>query len=288
MKLLLHKSTKRHIDGIIANPGGSFLFHGPSNMGKSIAALETARMINCIGCDGGSCRSCLMLKAGTHPDIQVVGPDEKGKIGIEAVHSLIKKLKYGNYDVKSHRVIVIKKADTLTLPAQNSLLKVLEEPPTSTSFILTAVSPVGILDTIVSRCQPIYFGPFSVEELLQLDGLSKLSPEKAKNIIEAGAYRPGEIMANIERGEVDTSTDMAEHMVTSDDLFSKLKISTNIAKHPDRISRFVDILEALAKNQARSGGDPAIVVAVERLRKRLSTNINPKSALEAFAVETAC
>ena len=288
MKLLLHKSTQRHIDGIIANPGGSFLFHGPSNMGKTLAALEVARQLNCDNCADESCKSCLMLKAGMHPDIELMGQDDKNKIGIEAVQNLIKKLKYSAYDPSSHRVVIIDNAETLTLPAQNALLKVLEEPPVSTTFILTAVSPVSILETIVSRCQPVYFGPLSTDELLSLDGLKSLPRDDAEKIIEAGAHKPGEIISNLKNEETGDSLDLAEHMITSNDLFAKLKISTTVAKHPDKIGSFVDILESLAKKRAREGDNPASIIAVDRLRKRLSTNINPKSALEAFAVETAC
>lgn len=288
MKLLLHKSTKRHIDGIISNPGGSFLFHGPSKMGKALAAIETARRINCSGCDNESCHSCLMLKAGTHPDVELIFPDAKNKISIEAIQELIKKLKYGNYVSSGHRVVIIKKAEVLTLPAQNALLKALEEPPIGTTFILTSVSPSSLLETIVSRCQSVYFGPLSVEELLELDNLKSLKPSVATTIIESGAYRPGEIISSLQKDENHNSLDLAEHMVYSDDLFLKLKISTTISKHPDRVGQFVDVLEGLARKQARSGANPSSVIAVDRLRKRLSTNISPKSALEAFAVETAC
>lgn len=288
MKLLLHKSTKRHIDGIIANPGGSFLFHGPSQMGKYLAAREVARMINCLGCKDDTCKSCLMLKVDTHPDVEILQPDDKNKIGIEAVQRMIQKLKYSSYERSNNRVIIIKNADKLTLPAQNSLLKALEEPPIKTSFLLTATSPASLLETIVSRCQAIYFGPLSTEELMNLDGLKNVPQKEAKIKIEAGARKPGEIMANLNRNDADESLLLAEHMVSTNDLFAKLKISTTISKHPDRISRFVDVIESLSKRQARTLDNPNNVIAVERLRRRLSSNISPKSAIEAFAVETAC
>lgn len=288
MKLLLHKSTKRHIDGIISNPGGSFLLHGPSNMGKFLTANEIARQINCQGCADETCKSCSMLKAGTHPDVEFLKPDEKNKIGIESVHEMIQKLKYSSYDKLSNRVIIIQNADKLTLPAQNSLLKALEEPPAKTTFLLTAISPNSLLETIVSRCQAVYFGPLSANELLDLDDFKSLSQDEASKKIEAGAYRPGEIMANLNKDGEDESLLLAEHMVTSNDLFAKLKISGTISKHPDRIPKFVDVLESSAKKLARSGVSPEVVMAVERLRRRMASNISPKSALEAFAVETAC
>jgi len=53
-------------------------------------------------------------------------------------------------------VILINEAEKMTLPAQNSLLKILEEPPTSSKIILTTPSLKNLLPTITSRCQIIH------------------------------------------------------------------------------------------------------------------------------------
>lgn len=57
------------------------------------------------------------------------------------------------------RVLLISRANSLSIEAQNALLKILEEPPTNTQIILEAISEETLLPTIVSRCLPIELPP---------------------------------------------------------------------------------------------------------------------------------
>ena len=66
------------------------------------------------------------------------------------------------------RVVLIFQAEKLCIPnpeAAHALLKIIEEPPDQTLFILVSSHPGVILDTIHSRCQSIYFPPLSIEDL---------------------------------------------------------------------------------------------------------------------------
>jgi len=54
------------------------------------------------------------------------------------------------------KIIIIAEAQNLTLPAQNALLKTLEEPPAHSLIILTTPNPALLLPTVVSRCQIIH------------------------------------------------------------------------------------------------------------------------------------
>lgn len=81
---------------------------------------------------------------------------DTSSIGIE----VIKKLKQAAFLRPSQgkeKAIIIANAHELTIPAQNALLKILEEPPESTYFILTATSEDAFLPTIISRCSVITF-----------------------------------------------------------------------------------------------------------------------------------
>ena len=67
------------------------------------------------------------------------------------------------------RYILIDDADAMTVPAQNSFLKLLEEPPEATKFILTSHMPDTMLPTIRSRLQEIYITPTSsVNEIIDV------------------------------------------------------------------------------------------------------------------------
>jgi DNA polymerase III delta prime subunit len=75
--------------------------------------------------------------------------------GIDEVRQLQNLLKLKPYD-GGYRMTVIKNADYATLPAQNALLKLLEEPPIKNIIILVSVSAEKLLGTIQSRCQTIH------------------------------------------------------------------------------------------------------------------------------------
>lgn len=64
-----------------------------------------------------------------------------------------------------YRVVIIWLAEQMNLACANKLLKILEEPPQQTVFILTADHPERIIPTILSRTQRIDFAPLSTDEL---------------------------------------------------------------------------------------------------------------------------
>jgi DNA polymerase-3 subunit delta' len=63
------------------------------------------------------------------------------------------------------RVVLVREADTLEPSSQNALLKSLEEPPPSTSFILTTAAPGALLPTVRSRAMTLGFGPLTPAEV---------------------------------------------------------------------------------------------------------------------------
>lgn len=86
-----------------------------------------------------------------NPDIVHIGPlEEKSSISIDQVHELQGPLQYRPIK-ESYKVVIITKAHLLTLPAQQALLKTLEEPPENTQLILATHLPSKLLPTILSR-----------------------------------------------------------------------------------------------------------------------------------------
>jgi DNA polymerase-3 subunit delta' len=84
------------------------------------------------------------------------------------------------------RVVLIFQAEKLCIPspeAAHALLKILEEPPKQTLFILVSSQPGAILDTIHSRCQNIYFPPISTEALQ--DRLQSYGSDPVKALVMA-------------------------------------------------------------------------------------------------------
>lgn len=113
----------------------------------SLAAVCSEDLIPC-----NECKNCHMALSSNHPDIRFITP-EKDKKSIAVAQ--IRELKSDAY-IKSHqaknKVFIIDPADSLNPQCQNALLKVLEEPPENTIFILVAESKASLLDTVLSRC----------------------------------------------------------------------------------------------------------------------------------------
>ena len=105
----------------------------------------------------GDCRACRMLLQGIHPDISYITQEASGSaIKIEQIRGLQQDI-YQTPQRASRRFIVIDPADKLNISAANALLKILEEPPSHTVFILMAEQVGSISATILSRCQKYIF-----------------------------------------------------------------------------------------------------------------------------------
>ena len=140
----------------------SLIFAGPSGVGKRAAALGTAQALNCTAeTDGdacGTCAACTRIARGVHPDVIVVEPGESGAIKIDQVRDIVERVGYRPFEGR-RRVVIIDEADALVPAAQNALLKTLEEPPSSSVFILVSSAPDMLLATVRSRCPRLQFRP---------------------------------------------------------------------------------------------------------------------------------
>lgn len=145
------------------------LFHGGSTLYQREVALRLAQVLNCnnITTEGPcqECSSCRKVLSGNHPDISWLKPS-KTTIGIDQVLTWQEKVYLKHYE-GIFKVSIVEQADLLTLPAANSLLKVIEEPPERTIIILCAENAEGILPTIQSRAQMIYFPNLTEEAWLK-------------------------------------------------------------------------------------------------------------------------
>ena len=86
-----------------------------------------------------------------HPDVLWL---EEEKLGVEQAKKIRQHLSLKPYSAKG-RVVVVENAHNLTVDAQNSLLKTLEEPPAEAIILLTAGSDKNILPTVLSRVQTV-------------------------------------------------------------------------------------------------------------------------------------
>ncbi len=144
------------------------IIEGDAGTGKRTLASFLAKLAVCESetppCD--SCRNCHLADTGTHPDITTVAPEDKKKnITVDQIREL-RTTAYHSAHTASRRAFIIEQADTMNPSSQNSLLKVLEEPPSEVIFILITPTAKNLLDTVVSRCMVISLFPPTFEEAL--------------------------------------------------------------------------------------------------------------------------
>ncbi len=140
----------------------ALLISGEQGIGKSDFAESWAARLLCrklhpgeLNAACGQCKSCLLLAAGTHPDLIHMQPHEAGHpITIDQVREagswLVQTSQLGGY-----KILLLQLAEDLNLNAANALLKNLEEPVKDTLFIMVSSQPGRIAATIKSRCHHI-------------------------------------------------------------------------------------------------------------------------------------
>jgi len=151
----------------------ALLLRGGAGAGKQDFAIELSRSLLCRApvythaC--GVCASCGWFKEMHHPDFRLISPEDadtnedapkkkttkKSQISVAQIRQLIDYLSLSSHQVNHHRVILISPAETLNVASANALLKMLEEPPANTLFLLVSNQPQRLLATIASRCQAI-------------------------------------------------------------------------------------------------------------------------------------
>ena len=156
----------------------AWLITGPPGSGRSIAALCFAAALQCTsdgvpGC--GECRACTTTMAGTHADVRRIIP-EGLSIGVDEMRNIVQ-IASRRPGTGRWQIVLIEDADRLTEGAANALLKVVEEPPPSTVFLLCApsVDPEDIAITLRSRCRHVALVTPPVDAiarvLIETDGL---------------------------------------------------------------------------------------------------------------------
>lgn len=161
-----HDRQKRFLKFFLENKNipHAFLFCGQEGIGKKKMALEFTRHLFCqTGSACGTCRPCLKLDRGSHPDLVII--ENEGSIGIDDSRMISKEISEHPFESKK-RVIMIDNAETMTIEAANALLKTIEEPPPYNHFFIITSSERDIPMTIRSRCTRV---PFSLLSAAQLE-----------------------------------------------------------------------------------------------------------------------
>ncbi len=154
----------------------AWLITGPPGSGRSTAATAFAAALACPEDGCGACDTCRTVPLGAHPDVDVVQAPGLS-YGVDDARDLVLRASLSPIRAPWH-VIVVEDADRLTEQAVNVLLKVLEEPPPHTVWVLCAPSVEDVLPTIVSRTRHVPLRTPSAGDvahlLVEADGIDEV------------------------------------------------------------------------------------------------------------------
>ncbi|MEW5946258.1 MAG: AAA family ATPase [bacterium] len=243
----------------------AFLFHGPDGCGKGTTAKAFAQALKCEAPEGadacGRCGTCRRIERGTEVDAAVFTP-AKREYGVEEVRALRESVFY-RPNAGARKVIVIRKAEAFSGETANMTLKILEEPPVSTVFVLTSSKPYNLLPTIRSRTTAVPFRSLSIPETaeaLERAGV-RIAPERLEVLYNLFDGNAGAIAGFSTEEETERVVERVEAYLWETLTGRGEEIPTKVAEH----------LTALAGQLPAGKGETAAEKARSGLVKLLET-----------------
>ena len=234
----------------------SLIFAGTSGVGKHLLAIATAQALNCLrphvpgaatnerstrdafdAC--GTCAACLRIGRGVHPDVLLLSPGDSGSIKIDSVRDALETTTFRPFEGR-RRVVIVDQADALVVPAQNALLKTLEEPRPSSVVILVTSRPDALLPTVRSRCPVLRFLPLAPAEVAMVLTRRGLGEKDAQLMALAA---DGSVGRALDAGELIDCREVAA------------RVLSHAAASDDPRQRIEGARDLLAKTGAGGAGD---------------------------------
>ncbi len=166
----------------------AWLFVGPPDVGQQAAARALAAALNCPqatageGC--GDCSTCHRVATGHHPAVSDFHPEGQWHLVSAVRDDWIPAATRSTLEGRV-KVLRITAGDRMNEATQNAFLKVLEEPPASVVWVIEVANPGLLLDTVVSRCRRLDFGPLSFGTLAAAAQRYGLSGPRATTLARA-------------------------------------------------------------------------------------------------------
>jgi len=187
----------------------AIIISGPKGLAKNALAHRMAMLALCEDSHKqdepcGKCHSCQLMQTGNHPDHTVVEPEEAGKsIKIEQIRELKNKQSLTPH-VGQWKTVIISPANAMNNNANNSLLKLLEEPQANSLIMLISDQASLLPITILSRCQRMNIqAPPRPEAINWVSEQATQSVDQAEWALQLAKGAPIQALALIEQGTLE-------------------------------------------------------------------------------------
>ena len=285
--LLVHPKTAASLKAVSDRPRSAVMLVGESGAGKKTFAFSLSADLLDI--------SMQALDYFPH-FMHIYKHDGDKDISIGAIREVVSKLKLtipGTQPIK--RIVLIEDAQLLSIEAQNSLLKVLEEPPAASLFILTVSSKLAVLQTIASRCQAIEILPVSLHQAIEYfeESNSREIIEKAWRLSGGNVGLMVSLINENESHPLKKAVDEAKTFLKKT-RYQRLLMLEELAKDKSQLILFLDALERVVISAHRINVESDKITLSKKLltvrqmiieaRVALETNVNPKITVTRMAL----
>ena len=209
----------------------ALILEGKAGSGRRTFAREIAMAAACenradptLPLPCGKCEACRKIGGDLSPDIlRMARAPGKMTLGVEAVRGLRESVRAVPNDLDL-KIYIIEDADTMTVQAQNALLKILEEPPAHACFILTCENRTQMLETIRSRCVVLTMQPVDWADAAPLlrERLPGRSDEELHRALELFGGFLGQVIAGVGDGTfaraLELTPQFAQALIAPDEL----------------------------------------------------------------------
>ena len=231
------------------------LFFGEKGTGKKTLAQYYIHLLMCENRQDGKpcfkCRACRNVADGIHPDVMKVEKSGKlGGISVETARKICLEafIKPNNADKK---VYLLEDCNNIDVRTQNTLLKIIEEPPEYAYFIFTAESKSKFLDTVISRCMCLGVSPCSESDCcnaLSEFGFSSEQVESAVNCFHGNIGMCKDFLADEKlRENIRLTKSMADSIINKDEYMLNLDFY-GLGKERENIKLSLTLLDKLIRD----------------------------------------
>ena len=275
------------------NLAHAYLLSGPNSVGKNTVAKKMAGILQCENDFCHNCNACTQIEKGCHVDT-VVFEDDGESIKIETVRKILERLSMTRQ--APYKILLIQSLERMGVEAANSFLKMLEEPPERTIFIMTTDNVRLILPTILSRVRVVQFN--SVSHLYLREKLKSLYPARDAETLETVSLlsmgKTGKAVHLMEHPE-----SLAEYLKIYHDIqnffayrsvVERFSYVEEMAEDPKKIETFINILTHVVRSQMLElkKDSPKQIKALSKINEAamlLKKNVNVRLVLENLMLQ---